>query len=511
MKTKAITVAVMLSVVALLVAALGHVRAQDSIQLYLPFLAYVRGDAETGVCVQNEDADEAASVVLDLYPQLAGGTQRMLNGHAAPHAATCFYLPVMPDLSGIYGGIAYADRPIGAIARTDWAGTLGAAMYGAPIPDVDVSLALVTKEYGGQCSVISIQNTNRTSPADAVVDFYKTGDVTSLISREYTVRAGTFVTLRPCEDAALKDALPNGFLGSLRVWSKDGVTDFAVQSFVIMAKERKAVYAFEGVPAEMMAHVLYVPLFRASQKLGMGKVGNTGIAVVNADSSAGDVTVTFRPSQLAPTSCGRDPILQTKHIEANSSVVFWQGRGGSPVPEGCFGSATIAAAGWAQILAVVVDAVDDYQTGRYNITAAAYNAVSLAQAAPLQALPLFRTGHTKQDLWTGVAVMNVGAQNATVSLSVTNAPTGVTIPDAMTVAGLAPNETHIFWPESIRWQGPPWSDVKTAYGSAMVTSDQPVVVIVNDSSGAKDPALQTDAASYVGIPVYRSTVPTAIP
>jgi hypothetical protein len=78
------------------------------------------------------------------------------------------------------------------------------------------------------------------------------------------------------------------------------------------------------------------------------------------------------------------------------------------------------------------------------------------------------------------------------------------------VAGLAPNETTIFWPTSIASR-PPWTDNKTAYGSAKVTADQPVVVVVIDSSQARHPALQTDAASYLGIPVYRSTAPTATP
>lgn len=489
----------MAAVVALLVAGLSGFGTQDTNRVYASRLAGVQGAGETGINVQNLDLTQAAQISAEFYPQLEGQEMKTFTSQAQPGAAANFYLPTLQDLpDGAYAAIVNSDRQIAAIARTDWPAKGGAAIYSNVIPGTDVALALVTKEYADQCSLISIQNTNTSASATAIVEFYKTGEAAASLTKEYTIRRGTSVTLRPCDDEDLMTALPKGFLGSLRVKSKDGSTKFGVQSFVDIISQDKAVYAFEGVPAEQAANVLYAPLFRASQKLGTTSFGDTGISVVNTGASQIDVVVEFYPSSLAPASCGTSPFSQTKQIAASSSVVFWQGPNGSPVPQGCFGGAKISASDNGKILAIVNDSVDDYAAGKYNINSAAYNAVSMDLAGETQALPLFRTAHTKNNLWTGISAMNVGTATATVRLSVTSAGTGATMQNAMQQS-VGANQVAVFWPQSIYASGAPWNDQTKAYGSAAINSDQPVVVIVNDSSQAKDPALQVDAATYLGI------------
>jgi hypothetical protein len=222
---------------------------------------------------------------------------------------------------------------------------------------------------------------------------------------------------------------------------------------------------------------------------------------VNTSAWDTDVTVTFYPARKAEDACGDAPFTQIKTAEARSSVVFWQGPGGGPLPSGCFGSATIEGADDAQLLAVVVDSMDEYSSSTYGLTTAAYNAFSAEQAGRAVALPLWRMGHTKHLFATGVSVMNVGKETAEVYFSASNGPTGQAYPRFASV-GVEPLETYVFWPESISGPQPPWNDPDTAYGSMLVESSQPVVVVVNDSSYAREPEWQIDASTYPGIPVF---------
>lgn len=496
MNKKLLVLVAMAAVVALLVAGLSGYGTSETPRVYASRLAGIQGAGETGINVQNLDLSQTAQINAEFYPQ-TGGQVKQFPGTAGPGAAFNFYLPGLDLPDGAYAAIVNSDRQIAAIARTDWPTKGGAAIYSNVIPDTDVTLPLVAKDYQNQCSLISIQNTNTQSTSQAVVDFFQAGSATSGLNRTYSIGPGTSTTLRICDDDDFMANLPSPFLGSVRVTSQDGVTKFGVQSFVDIDVSDKAVYAFEGVPSDQAANELFAPLFRASQNLGGGNVGDTGISIVNTESNAVDVTVTFYP---AGGACPLAPVPQVVSIAANSSSVVWQGPG-TPVTANCYGSAKLTASNNGKILAIVNDGLNNYGAGKYNINAAAYNAVSIDQAGTTVALPLFRTGHTKNALWTGVSAMNVGAAAADMALSVTNAPTGVTSANAMTAPGVGQYATAVFWPASVPGLGNGWNEVTKAYGSATVTSSQPIVVIVNDSSQAKEAANQYDAATYVGIKV----------
>lgn len=498
MTKKLLVLAAMAVVVLGLAFALNSLPASESPRVYASSLAGISGAGETGINVQNLDQSMGAQISADFYPQ-GGGAAKQFTGSADPGAAFNFYLPGMNLPDGAYAAVVNADRQIAAIARTEWPSKGGAATYSNVVPDIEVQLPLVTKNYQNQCSLISIQNTNTSSSATATVDFFQAGSAESALNREYPIGPGTSITLRICDEDDFIANLPENFLGSVLVTSKDGVTKLGVQSFVDISNSDQAVYAFEGVPSEQAASELYAPLFRASQKLGADRLGDTGISVVNTETSPVDVTITFYP---AGGACDKAPVSQTKTIAASSSEVFWQG----PIDENplngsdCYGSARIVAANDGKILAIVNDGVNDYAHGKYNINAAAYNAVGADLGGTTAALPLFRTGHTKYDLWTGISCMNIGTGSADINLSVANAVTGDTLDNAMS-ATVDQYSTAVFWPSSIQGSGAPWNDVNQAYGSGTISSSQPVVCIVNDTSQSKIAATTYDASTYNGIKV----------
>ena len=178
--------------------------------------------------------------------------------------------------------------------------------------------------------------------------------------------------------------------------------------------------------------------------------------------------------------------------------MFWQG----PIDDNplkgtnCYGSARIVAANDGKILAIVNDGVNDYAGGKYNINAAAYNAVSADLGGAKAALPLFRTGHTKFNLWTGISCMNVGSAQADINMSVTNLVDGSVLDNIMSDS-VGQYQTAVLWPAKVQATGAPWDGVNTAVGSATINSSQPVVCIVNDSSLSG----QYDAATYNGIAI----------
>jgi len=491
---KLLVLAAMTVVVAVLVVGLSGLGSSETPRVYASRLAGISGAGETGINVQNLDQSQVAQINADFYPQ-GGGTMKTFPGQAQPGAAFNFYLPTMNLADGAYAAIVNSDRQIAAIARTEWPSKGGAATYSNVIPDIKVALPLVAKDYQNQCSLISIQNTNVNQSATAVVDFYAAGEAASKLTKEYPVGPGTSVTLRMCEDEEFVTGLPLNFLGSVVVTAKDNTTKFGVQSFVDITNSDKAVYAFEGVPAEQAAAELFAPLFRASQNLGGGNVGDTGISVVNTEPTPVDVTVTFYP---AGGDCAKAPVSQVKTIAASSSAVFWQGPVNDNPLKGtnCYGAAKISAPN-GKILAIVNDGLNG--GGKYNINAAAYNAVSMDQAGMKVALPLFRTGHTKYNLWTGISAMNVGTATADVTLSISNAATGTSTANAMSKT-IGQYETAVFWPSGMPASAG-WASAKDAYGSATIDSNQSVVVIVNDTSQSKDPALQYDSSTYMGIKV----------
>jgi hypothetical protein len=181
-------------------------------------------------------------------------------------------------------------------------------------------------------------------------------------------------------------------------------------------------------------------------------------------------------------------------IPGNSSAVFYQGpaeqpiTGMNPLPDNCVGSATISSAG-GTVLAIVNDSLN------FIDESAAYNAVSADGAGEVIAMPLFRSGHTSWNLVTGISAMNVGDGPANITIKAKSAAGQVLEgKPGMTVSNVGQYETALFWPPAFANEGD-WANPTKAYGSATITSNQPVAVIVNDISLAG----AADASTYNGI------------
>lgn len=425
-------------------------------------LAGISGAGSSGIQVQNLSTTDSAYIEAELYPQ-TGGAPVTLSDTAPASGSVNFYMPTEGSVAdGAYAVIISSAEPIAAIARTEWPSVGGAATYGNVPPAASVLVPLATKAFANQTSQFSVQNTDTAASASITVKVYQTGQSTPSVTFTDSVLPGTSKTYDLGTGSQFA-TLPTNFLGSITV---ESTTLLAVQSFVDFGGGSKAVYAFSGMDATAAATKLFAPLARRDFA-----AATTGISIVNPNPTAVSVDIDYIHN---PASGDLNDYSETINIAANSSAVAYQGWG--PMPSGWLGSAVLEATG-GPIVAMVNDAT--------ATTSAAYNAPSAADGAMTVSIPLVRNKQTVYQFTTGVQVMNIGTGTANVSISYKDS--GGT-PYGPETASIAPNGSYTFYQPS----GP---FPVGAYGSATVTSNEPVVVIVNDISltGAYD------AAMYNGI------------
>lgn len=454
--------------------------------VYASRLAGIQGAGATGIQVQNLDASQPATVLADFYKQGPASAAIQVSRPGVPAGgAVNMYLPSVTELSnGAYAAIISADRQIAAIARTDWDTSKAAAIYSNVQPGKEVFVPLAVINYYGQTSLVSIQNTDTGQVATVTVDLYATGDTTAVVTKAYQVQPGSSVTLDLAKDSAfvgVKANTPGGFLGSMKVSS---AVDVGVQSFVDIATSQKAVYAFEGVPPEGAAMKLYAPLIRKEQLAGTNAGGakgfSTGLSVVNPTNAPVSVTAKYYGS--SGPCAGNTYSDGPQAIPAGSSYVFYQ-PASAALPAGCVGSAVLEADG--NILAIVNDAKNEGELS------AAYNAVPATQGATKVALPLARRQHTPMKFTTGIQVMNIGTGPANVeAMFADDKGAGLNTCGGACKVVVQPLNAATFFPSNSLNAMP-----VNSYGSAVITSDQPIVVIVNDISETS----AADAATYNGI------------
>ncbi|MBK6767671.1 MAG: hypothetical protein IPG72_01285 [Ardenticatenales bacterium] len=455
--------------------------------VYASRLAGIQGAGATGIQVQNLDATQSATVLADFYKQSTSAVTaiQVSRPNVPAGGAVNMYLPTVTELTnGAYAAIISADRQIAAIARTDWTTSGAAAIYSNVQPGKEVFVPLSVIKYYGQTSLVSIQNTDTGQVATVTVELFAQGNTTAVVNKTYQVQPGSSVTLDLSKDAAFIGVQPNtpgGFLGSMKVTS---AVDVGVQSFVDIESSQKAVYAFEGVPPEGAAMKLYAPLIRKEQLAGTNAGGakgfSTGISVVNPTNAPVNVTAKYYggSAECAGNSYTEGPAA----IPAGSSHVFYQPTAAT-LPKGCVGSAVLESDG--NILAIVNDSKN------LTETSAAYNAVPAAQGATKVALPLARRGHTTAKFTTGIQVMNIGTGPANIEVVFADDKgVGLSSCGAACKVVVQPLNAWTFFPSNSLNAMP-----VNSFGSAVVTSDQPIVVIVNDISEVGS----VDAATYNGI------------
>ncbi len=453
--------------------------------LHLPFVDTRRaGWGLFGIQVQNVHPSQPAWLTAAFHPQDGSEPLEVRRPGLPAGSAANIYLSSEPDLSaeGPSAVILRSDRPIGAIARGDWSETGAAAIYSQAESGSEVVVPLVLKGYFGQSSMVSIQNTDVESAHLVDIELRAVGASSPTLTFSTEIAAGTSTSLHLNLDERLLE-LPHGFLGSLT--ARASKAPIAAQAYVLSESNPGAIYAFEGQPIDRAANRLYAPLIRNDF------YGTTGIAVANPGDTDIEVRVTYIGSDLTPVCTGRHLHGgRAAIVQAGSSLIFYQGgitpgAGAPGLPAGCLGSAIIESDDGG-MMAVVIDANPALGT------AAAYTAAADEKGANSVAIPLYRNRHTSDQLSTGIQVMNLGQSAATVDLtySIPDRPGEISGCGEVCKAEIEPLAAHSWFPPAM------FPGQVNDWGSAVVESDQPIAVIVNDASATGT----IDSAMYNGIP-----------
>ena len=473
----------------------------------IPALAGISGTGATGVQVQNLSASNSADVSVQLWNQTGAAPIDLGTTSIDPLTATNYYMPSYGSVpSGAYAMIASADQPIAAIVRTDWSASGGAALYNSIEPDTDIIIPLVLHNFNGQSSQFTIQNTNPSSAiSDVDITLYGRGlsSPVATLNNE-SIPAGTSVTYTLSDpawgtlpDTGL-DLGASGFVGAVQITSATGLV---AQSFIDVSGSR-GVTGFSAVPSASASTTLYCPLIRANF------YGDTGISIVNMNSSGVDVTIEFKSDTGSPNS---GTFTQNLSIGANSSEIAFQGPGGNsrsaptnlpggsqtgadptPTNDGFYGVAKITATG--DVLAVVNDTL--FGSGWSTESQSSYNCFNTSDAGLTFALPLVRRYHVSSTmLTTGIQIQNTSGSTATVNLDLYNwdgTSQSASNPSALTIPA---NGSGNFWCGSFTGLPtvPPALGGSGWFGSAVLTSDQPVVAVVSDEGYG---ATAVDSANY---------------
>jgi len=453
---------------------------------------YGTGSAE--IQIVNLDDASSATVFVDFYQHFFHRfSPRQPVGYArrvAPGTFVNMGLPTEGELPhALYGARQQSDHAIGGWVRTDWS-TVGATMaYSAVAPATEVVVPLFLKRAEGQDGAIAV-----------MIDGDDGGDVElTLWAADGSLALRQTYAFEPHEPrilplaAASPSGLPFPGIGFIGWASLRSQVPLAAVGLVDSAASQFGAYAFEGVPIDRTGKTLHAPFVRRSSPRGPGDTVTT-LWLTNPNDRA--TTVSLRYDGNAGT-CAGQTFVDGPHVVAAHAMVRFDPRTTGALPMNCVATAMVIAD--ANVAAVAVDTIDG---GNLR---AAYTASAATDGATRIALPMVRRQHTAKRFTTAIAVQNTSATLANIEIAFRDA-NGIALAacGAACRVVLSPGAGHFFYP-STALNGIPVG----SQGSATLTSDQPIVAIVNDVSEVGS----YDASIYSGIqwPVSAPAEPLLAP
>lgn len=456
----------------------------------------------TGVQIQNigeKEADASLYLVSEVgnpvFPSGHGIAEDGLRIRAG--AAHNLFLPDFDSIPGDnYSFVAEANQPIRAIVVTTCNVNKASGIYDSVESAKEIIVPFLYNDYLGQNAQITIQNADSENEAEITVKIIRSG-ARGAVTSEISFRLKPDHAQIYRSENFLGTDNNRGFVGYARIISD---RDTVVHSFIEMP-HGNAISSFSGIPVQKASRELFAPLVRCNY------YGDTVIQLVNTEDKDGNLTITYYTD---PEREDFSEVYTSSHQIAGQDTItlFLPSIGILPEGnrnvdgEGWFGVAKIESD--VKLVGSVQDAVFSFEEGTTTPVSVTlqgiFNLAVQEESGTQFALPLVRSYHmTSEKLTTGVQIQNVSPVKATVAITyfvgdeskmgdnVSVLPGGsanIYQGDAE-IAKLFPE----FPPENGGW-----------YGSAIVTSDQPVILFVNDASGP-DAEFSYDQGNYMGIPL----------
>ena len=442
---------------------------------------------KSGQQIQNVGSANA-SIVFQAFGQ--DGTPYNCGGdNVAPGASTNVLTDAdCPVPAGFVGSaVVSADQPIAAIVNVNNRGTgTAAGQYrGTDGADVATSIAfpLVKSNFGGRTTTFYVQNAS-TSPNNINATF-RVGAQT--YPKTFNAVPGNAMVVISPADAGV----PAGSVGSLTVTGSQSLagTTLEHEAAAAVAQNLQASKAFTPNDYDDVA---YCPLVRNAHTANSQ---TTGIQAQNV--GAGPQTVRVDYSYRIGNGAVQTKTVNSPSLAVGESFTFFGGDASLGLPAGALGSATVTGVGGGNIAVVVNDR--GFNTANPN-RVTTYACFAAGGSSPDVVLPLYKEyfgGNT-----SGIQIQNVGAGPATVQ--VTYQPTGGSPVTFSHSTPIAVGSSATFFgvsaltsPQGITVVSGNQASLNSTFGGVVITSNQPIVAIVNESSNAPNASGQ-DTKNYEG-------------
>ena len=414
---------------------------------YLPIIRKGWQGWDTGFMVQNL-GDETAQVLVKFYdPDGITPVCTVLTG-VEPGQAQTFYQPSMPDISlppGRYSAVVDADQPIAVVAnQVNYDLGLGDSYQAISQVGPEVYLPLVFCGHAGWYSTIVVQNADERTVV-AEVTLHREGESPLLLDTLVIPRGAA----REVAMASAMRALAGELYGSV-VISADG----DVAAVVNQVKAIPGSCMLIALPGQAVgAEELVAPLVYKNYSTGWV----SGIQVQNLGETTTDVEMIYMPTDASGS------YTETQAASPEGYVTFYI-PDCPDIPDHTYGAARIRA---DQLIAAIVQ-----ETNYTHDMASGYLASSAGSRNV--AVPLwFKRYSTGWD--TGIQVYNLGDEATDVSVQFAWEEGGGGTA-TWEIEDVAPGTSETFYL-------PGYADIpEDTHGSAVVTADQPIVVVVNNAN-----------------------------
>lgn len=393
----------------------------------------------------------------------------------------------MPD--GFQGSaVVSAGQPIKAIVNITnrLNGSLGitggkaAAQYqGIDSTMVDETLYFPTAKgaHFTKTTTFYIQNAG-TAAATATATFtMRNGDVHTLTTAP--IGPNQMVVFSVFDTATFNPSTNDGRIGALKVESTQPLAGVVVEHFDTepVATVAQATRAFTAAEFSTKA---YAPLVKNNRNDANGYPRWSGINVQNVGSSTITITVTYTARAGGGCSAGAT-FTDTKTADAGKAATFNQQTGQSNFPADCAGAATIEATG--NIVATVSEAYASASVPSWGQRYTTYSAIPSVSATTKLAVPLFKDDRLSKR--SALQIQNVGsaaATNVVATFVCTGGSSFTAISNPLTVnAGDSLQFIHPSAQASLFTGANPFAAANVTC-AVTVTSDQPVVAMVNEAA-----------------------------
>ena len=427
----------------------------------------------SGEQIQNVGSS-TATIQITAY---GGGGNYSGDSRTLDPGASTTYLPA--DFSGMPDGfqgaaVVSSDQPIKAIVNVTnrqvgsygVSGGLAAAQYqgiDSSQTATTLSFPLVKNNYYGKTTTFYIQNAG--SATANITATYKVAAGT--YNKSYSINPNEMVVLNP-GDAGVPEG--TGSLGALTVTSDQPVAGVVLEH-PATGSPAKMLQATRGFTPADYDSKIYAPIVKR------GFYGrHTGIQVQNVESSTNvDVYVTY----YGVSGCSGEYHSSYSGLTPGSSYTFFDDPN---LPSGCLASAIITATG--NIAGVVNETFYPSVPSGQEQAQTTYSCIPSKAATTKVAVPLYKNKFYNKT--TGLQVQNVGNSAATVTLQFSlgtgsGSPTVYTLSNVTIDPGAA--KTFLLLDDPSYDVGGTWDTRPPAgvYGSVIVTADQPIVAIANES------------------------------